>query len=251
MVAKITRLLEPANPTIDQVCEEFLVEQRKRLTSRTLAKYRDVLDLLRHHLNEYAYQGLSKAESALFERYYNAEGKGHREFCQLFGPDKIVNNLGGFLGYFMIRKVIASEDLKRASGTVTKKLSRWLAAKGYVAEPQAREGADRAADAARDLPKVERAARILYDAAANLGASPNDLSDEDYVEFDHFTIAKVEAGKLWLDIFEGAKLHSYGPIPVPAAATKLLRAGWDISCSLGRMRGTWRIVEVANVYPCR
>ena len=35
MAAKITRLLRPANPTIDQVCEEFLGEQRQRLTPRT------------------------------------------------------------------------------------------------------------------------------------------------------------------------------------------------------------------------
>ena len=249
MAAKITRLLHPASPTIDQVCEEFLIEQSKRLTSRTPARYTAVLDLLRDHLNGYAYQGLSNSESALFDRYYNAEGKEHREFCQLFGPEKIVENLGGFLGYFMIRKVIASQDLMRSAGTVTKKLSRWLAAKGYIAEQQAQEGADQAGEAARDLPKAERAAQILYDAAAKLGANPSDLSDEDYLEFDHFTIAKVEAGKLWLDIFEEAETRSYGPIPVPAAATKLLRKGWDISCSLGRVRGTWRIVEVANVYP--
>lgn len=249
MAAKITRLLRPANPTIDQVCEEFLVDQRKRLTPGTLSRYEDVLGLLRHHLNGYAYESLSKAESALFDRYYNAQGAEHREFCQLFGPEKIVENLGGFLGYFMIRKVMAQEDLKRSAGAVTKKLSTWLAAKGYVAEQQAREGADQGTDAARDLPKAERAAQILYDAADDLGVNPNDLSDEHYLEFDHFTIAKVEAGKLWLEVFEGGKTRSYGPILVPAAATKLLREGWDISCSLGRVRGTWRIVEVANVYP--
>ena len=32
----------------------------------------------------------------------------------------------------MIRKVIAGRDLKRAAGSVTKKLSKWLAEKGYV-----------------------------------------------------------------------------------------------------------------------
>ncbi len=31
MAAKITRLLQPASPTIDQVFDEFLAEQRKRL----------------------------------------------------------------------------------------------------------------------------------------------------------------------------------------------------------------------------
>ena len=140
MAAKITRLPQPASPTIDQVFDEFLGEQRRRLRPRTLSKYEDVLDLLRNHLNGYAYQSLSTAESALFDRYYNAQGAKHLEFCQLFGPDKIVANLGGFLGYFMIRKVWAGQDLKRAAGTVTKKLSTWLAAQGHVAENEARRG---------------------------------------------------------------------------------------------------------------
>ena len=127
MAAKITRLPQPASHTIEQVFDEFLGDQRRRLRPRTLSTYEDVLGLLRDHLNGYAYQSLSTVEAALFDRYYNAPGDKHLEFCQLFGPDKIVANLGGFLGYFMIRKVVAGQDLKRAAGTVTKKLSTWLA----------------------------------------------------------------------------------------------------------------------------
>ena len=248
MAAKITRLPQPASHTIEQVFDEFLGDQRRRLRPRTLSKYEDVLGLLRDHLNGYAYQSLSTAEAALFDRYYNAPGDKHLEFCQLFGPDKIVANLGGFLGYFMIRKVVAGQDLKRAAGTVTKKLSTWLAAQGHVAEDEAQEGADLGAEAARDLPKAERAARILYDATTNLALGSHDLGD-DFLEFDHCTIAKVEAGRLWLEGFERGTRRAYGPILVPAAATKLLCKGWDLSCALGRVDGTWRIVEVANVYP--
>ena len=248
MVAKIIKLAQPADPTIDQVFDEFLAQQRERLKPKTVSRYEDVLNLLRHHLNGYAYEGLSNAESALLERH-NAEGDEHREFCELFGPDKIIDSLGGFLGYFMIRKVLAGQDLKRAAGTVTKKLSKWLAAKGYISEEEAQTGTDQGAEAARDLPNAERAARILFDAGEDLAIDPNDLADKDYLEFDHFTIGKIEPGKLWLDIFEGGKEQLYGPIPVPNSATKLLRKGWDISCSLGRVRGKWRIIEVANVYP--
>ena len=186
MAAKITRLPQPASPTIEQVFDEFLGDQRRRLRPRTLSKYEDVLGLLRDQLNGYAYQSLSTAEAALFDRYYNAPGDKHLEFCQLFGPDKIVANLGGFLGYFMIRKVVAGQDLKRAAGTVTKKLSTWLAAQGHVAEDEAQEGADLGAEAARDLPKAERAARILYDATTNRALGSHDLGD-DFLEFDHRT----------------------------------------------------------------
>ena len=68
MAAKITRLLQPASPTIDQVFDEFLAEQRKRLRPRTLSKHEDVLGLLWHHLNGYASESLSKAESAFLVR---------------------------------------------------------------------------------------------------------------------------------------------------------------------------------------
>ena len=98
----------------------------------------------------------------------------------------------------MIRKVVAGEELKRAAGTVTKKLSKWLSAKGYVSEEEAQIGADEGAEAARDLPKAERAAQILADAVADLAVNPNDLADEDYIEFEHFTIGRIEPGKLWL-----------------------------------------------------
>ena len=249
MAARVVKLAQPASPTINQVFQEFLAEQRDRLTPRTLSKYQDVLDLMRHHLNGYAYENLSKAESVFFDKHFNAEGAEHREFCSLFGPDKIIENLGSFLGYFMVRKVIAGEDLKRAAGNVTKKLSKWLAVKRYISEEAAQEGADEGADAARDLPKAERAAQILFEAVDDLGIDPNDFADEHYLEFDHFTIGKVESGKIWLELSEGGNRHSYGPIPVPNTVTPLLREGWDISCSLGRVHGKWQIIEVANVYP--
>ncbi len=117
MAVKIVKLVQPADPTIDQVFEEFLAEQHERLKPRTVSRYEDVLNLLRHHLNGYACETLSNAESALFDRHYNANGDEHREFCELFGPDKIVGSLGSFLGYFMIRKVMAGQDLKRAAGS--------------------------------------------------------------------------------------------------------------------------------------
>ncbi len=249
MTVKIVSLALPASPTIDEVFEEFLSEQRDRLKLRTLSKYKEVLDLLRDHLNRYAYESLSKAETALFKRHYNAEGEEHREFCQIFGPDKIIENLGGFLGDFMIRKVIAGQDFKRTAGTVSKKLSKWLAMREYVSEEQAQEGADEGAEASRNLPKAERAARILFDAVDELAVDPNDLADKDYLEFNHFSIGQIEPGKVWLEQYEDGKKRSYGPIPVPTGATKLLQKGWDISCSLGRVRGKWRIVEIANVYP--
>lgn len=50
-------------------------------------------------------------------------------FCVIVGPTR-GQNLGEFLDYFMVRKVIAGQELRKASGTVTGKLVRWLADRG-------------------------------------------------------------------------------------------------------------------------
>ena len=248
-VADIVKLPRIADPTIDQVLQQFLDEQRGQLKAGTVAKYEEVLDLLRHHLNGYAYEGLSKAESALFDKHFDAQGEEHREFCQIFGPDKVVENLGGFVGYFMVRKVMGSANLKRAAGTVTKKLSEWLAKAGHISDDEAHDGAERGAEAARDLPLAERAAAIPAQALSRIAVDPNELEDKDYFEFDHYTIAKIEPGRLWFTVFDDRGETTEGPIPVPKEATSSLREGWEISCALGRIRGKWRLVEVANVYP--
>lgn len=258
MAAKIAKIVQSADPAIEQILEEFLAEQRTRLKPRTFSDYESVIDLLEHHLNGYGYESLSKAERSLFEKHFNAEGKEHREFCQLFGPEKIPENLGGFLGYFMIRKVMAGADFKRAAGTVMKKLSKWLMAKGYISAEAGQEGAERAADATKELPNAERAAQLLRDAARRLvfpggplnpAIDPDDLADEDYMDFDHYPIAKVEPGSLWLENPESHEDSPLGPIHVPKKATELLKDGWEISCALGRIKGKWRIIEMANVYP--
>ncbi len=249
MTQGIVAFPKPATPNIDDVFDEFLREQRLRLRRAVLSHYESVIDLLRQHLNGYAYESLSKPESALFDKHVNAKGEEHREFCQLFGPDKIVGNLGMFLGYFMIRKVMAGAALKRAAGTVTKRLSKWLAEKGYISQEAAAVGHERGADAARDLPKAERAAKLLFDSADAVPIDPNDLADEDYLEFDHLTVGKVEPGKLWLETYEGGGKKLLGPIPAPKKATDLIQEGWEISCGLGRVRGKWRIIEMGNIYP--
>jgi len=236
-----------ADPTIEQVFEAFLAEQEQRLKPATFSRYRSTIQLLTICLDRYGYEDLTDAESELFDKLYNAEGDEHREFCQMFGPERIVAKLGSFLNYFMVSKVMAGPGLMKAAGTVTKKLSKWLAQKGYIGERSAAMGAEVGAEAARSLPAAERAARILVD-AGDMFFDASDLADEDYMEFDHYTITKIEPGRIWLGSFlvEGGDT---GPISVPRKATELLQEDWEISCALARVRGKWRLVEVANVYP--
>ena len=80
-----------------------------------------VIGLLQDRLNGYAYQSLAEAGAKLFDRFYNATGAAHREFCEIFGPEHILPNVGELLGYFMVRKLFGGKETLRAAGTVTKR----------------------------------------------------------------------------------------------------------------------------------
>lgn len=68
-------------------------------------------------------------------------------------------------------------------------------------------------------------------------------------EFLAEQMRRLKPGKLWLKVYTEKGKNTVGPIAVPKEATGLLREGWDISCAIARVRGKWKIVEVANVYP--
>jgi len=110
--------LSIAKPNIEEVLEQFLNDKRKQLKPGTIRKYESIIDLFEHSLNSYAYQGLNKAESEMFDELYEAQGDAHREFVQIFGPEKIPDNIGEFLGYFMPRKVMCGKEMLKSAGTV-------------------------------------------------------------------------------------------------------------------------------------
>lgn len=226
--------------TIDRALEEFLDESRLLLSARTVRTYESVIDLLRACLNGYGYQYLSGAEHDVFQAAYSAGDE--QAFCRLFGADKITESLGDFLGYFMVRKVAASRELLRASGTVIGKLVVWLAERGELSPEAAQAAQQRARAEVRDLVRATRLAEILFDAVDSAPRVNVDrLEDADYIE-DELTISRVEPRQVWFD-------ENVGPVQVPKAASDLARTGWTVSVALGRVRGQWRIVQVGGVYP--
>src|SRR5947208_527520 len=82
------------SPTIAAVLAAFLAEQQQRLSPKTFAQYEDVVELLQHSLNGYAYLTLSGRDAQRFDQRFNAPGVAHREFCELFGPEHILPNVG-------------------------------------------------------------------------------------------------------------------------------------------------------------
>lgn len=230
-----------AKPTISEVLAEYLAAEKERVAPRTVAKYKDVVELLKHSLNGYAYNRLEKTERALWEKHFNADGDAHKEFCDIFGPEHILPNVGEFLNYFMAHKVMTGVDLLRTSGTVIKKLARWLAEHGHVAVEDAALAAEQGAEAARDLPAAAKLATLLYDlTTARFAPRESDIEGR-------FGITKVEPRRIWLrDEDDG---RDYGDVQLPEAATKLCRVGWTISGTVRQSGSGWRLVETFGVYP--
>ncbi|MCH7909470.1 MAG: hypothetical protein IIB38_07630, partial [Candidatus Hydrogenedentes bacterium] len=110
---------------------------------------------------------------------------------------------------------------------------------------------EKGAQAAKLLPKAEKAGRMLYDFVRPDQFNLNDFDEEDYLEFDHYTISQMEPRKIWFEYYDrnskGIKI--LGPITAPKSVTALLQKGWDISCGFGKVLGKWQMVEVGNIYP--
>lgn len=230
----------PAKPSIKEILGEYLREEKARLKPPTFRNYELVIELLELCLDGYGYGLLSDSEKHLYEKLYE---KKNLEFCSIFGPDKIVLILPTFLGDFMMRKVAASESLLRYSGTVTKKLIKWLADRGYVGKTKARKAMSYAAEATRVLPAAERLARLLYEYShAHAPRSWNMEID------DFFVIEEVMPGKVILSTFSSTEVDTV-ELRLPDEILSHCRVGWQVNLLLGKTSRGWQIIEAGGVYP--
>jgi hypothetical protein len=226
--------------TIEQALEAFVEDQRQRLSARTMRSYDDVVELLRHSLNGYGPNALDRGERRRWEKAF--ESGDEDAFCHLFGPERILEHLPEFLGYFMIRKVSAGQELLRSAGTVTKRLAEWLYQRGYVSDEERAEAVERGTRSSRDLPRAQRLARLLCEQSrAAPPCDPDMLGSDDLIE-DYLVIERVEPGELYFS-------DGVGPLTVSAQACELAEVGWGVAATLARLAKIWWVVEVGNVYP--
>ncbi|MGH8979584.1 MAG: hypothetical protein ACRDWE_00985 [Acidimicrobiales bacterium] len=226
--------------TIDEALDAFLTEERQRLSTRTMRNYDDVVELLRDSLNGYGPNTLDKADEKRWRKAYDAGDE--EAFCHLFGPERIVDHFGEFLGYFMVRKVWASDELLRSAGTVTKKLAGWLHEHGYVSADEREDAIEQGSRAARNLPRAERLANLLHDQSRVVIADNPSALDRGGLVEDYLVIQRVEPGALY---FSGG----IGPLVVSEQTSALAEVGWGVTITLERTENNWQIVEVGNVYP--
>ena len=228
-----------AAPTIENVLDEFLAEQDARLSPATFRKYASSVELLWIHLNGYGHEGLPDAELRRFERAFE-EGD-EEDFCRLFGPEKIVEQIPHFLYWFMLRKVFARESDLLAAATTSRKLVRWLVERGYAGGEAAERALEAATSARADLPTADRLARVLNEHTGGMFGPEPPRPGARIVE-DYLTIECTEPGALW---FEGG----LGPLRVPDEAAELARPGWGLWAGLACEDGRWRLLEHGIVYP--
>jgi hypothetical protein len=200
------------------------------------------LDLLRQGLNGYGYQYLSRPDRDRWSASFNDGDED--AFCRLFGAREIAKYLEEFLGYFMIRKVIMSEDEVARTVEDVRGFIEWLAAERELTPTAARKALGRIAGASADLPAAERLGRLLYDVAKANEANARRGAPPDFEEIldDFLVIERVAPGRIWF-------LDGVGPIKVPEAASAVARPGWTINLVLGRRGAVWEVLEVGNVYP--
>jgi hypothetical protein len=144
--------MEAAKPTktISQVFEEFLTDQEARIGHKTFLKYESIISLYKSYLERYW-----PAHNSDYDKITKAGGT----FCGTFGPEYITSGYSEFLGYFMPRKVMCGKETMQAAGTVTKKLAKWLAEKGYVEDTEYAQ--ERAGEAVKDLPNATEVLDLL------------------------------------------------------------------------------------------
>jgi hypothetical protein len=227
--------------TIKQVFGEFLKEQQARLKPRTYSGYEDAIYLFEQCLNGYAYQDLNEKDSKLFDKLYNENNK---EFCEIFGPDKIGSSeIGEFLDYFMIRKVMGSKELMKTVGRVMRKFVKWMDEKGYMLEEDYENTAEIVDELKDELPKVGELSSLIYDYIQN--NPPEDLTER--VD-GYFRVTKIETRKLWLEDYIGGG-GTLGPVSVSTEISSTCKVGWVICLELGKTSKGWMMLESGFVYP--
>lgn len=219
--------------------EDFLEEQEQRLKPRTYRGYEESIFLFEDCLNGYAYQSLDKEESKMYDKLRN-EGK---QFCEIFGANKILSEIRHFLDYFMIRKVMASKEFMKTVGRVMKKFVTWLHNKSYINEEDFKYYRKEIKDIKDELPAVEELSDLIYEYIQNNYPVGITETLEGY-----FEVSKIEPGKLWVDDYMGSE-ENIGPVIVSDKISSKCKNGWVICLVLGKTKKDWQMLNSGNVYP--
>ncbi|HLE68594.1 MAG TPA: hypothetical protein VJH87_02840 [Vicinamibacteria bacterium] len=233
--------------SIQNVLREFLEDRGRDLAPLEFRLYRHVVLFLELCINNYGHRNLDEESRERYERLYRDFDSGGRDFFELFGPELLLPELDFFTGTFLKREVHTSEKVVRKARDVVSELRLWLLKRGHVT-------AKALEDHEESLRIRERLKRRLRPMARRVSRSlvsldPSTLAEDDYVDLDDHLVGRVEPGRVWLRVHRTAAPEEIGPVVLPQELTRHLRTGWTLCCSLGRLRGRWRFVELSEIHP--
>lgn len=218
---------------IDESMKLFLKEISDKLSSKTAQKYEYVLDLFHDYLANYA------------ELSYE-EDKDEGIILTADTQELHDGQVSNFLEWFLIRKVIGSAWLFTSAPGIISKYIKWLNKKGLIAKGAMDDVVETTQKATKDLPRVEKAAVLLYKLCDKNSDrfSADDFEDEDYME-GYGEVTGIIEDKLHLD-YEGDKT---GPIQITKEIAGYLKKGDTVNLVVVRKGKLWYPVEAGNVYP--
>ncbi len=189
--------------SINDALDQFLTEIGEG-NPNSSSSPRSIIDSLRSCLSSYAHEGLSEFERARFDKEWSDD----RAYCDIFGPRNLdPSHINYFLNFFVVRHVAGTKAFLKACGPLMEELAKWLMEKEYWTQDQMVYFQELVGDEpGDDLVACEKFKQAIFAyVASHPVADPNDIPDEDYLE-DHFTITKVEPGKLCLDAFDQGEI---------------------------------------------
>ncbi len=212
--------------------ELFLKGLSGKLSPKTVEKYKDVLRLFHDYLASYG--------------ELSHEDKGKSIGLTAVTRELTDGQVENFLEWFLIRKVMGPAWLNTAAPGIMKKYIRWLDKEGLLAEGAMDEVFEVTKKATKDLPRVEKAATLLYELCRKNEdrLDIHSLADDDYME-GYGEVTGIIEDKLHLD-YEGDKT---GPIQITKEIARYLKKGDTINLVVGRKGKVWLPLEVGNVYP--
>ncbi len=233
---------------IQHVLREFVEDRGRDLAPPESRLYRHVVLFLELCINNYGHRNLGEESRERYERLYRDFDGGGRDFFELFGPELLLPELDYFTGTFLKKEVHTSDRVVRKATEVVSELRAWLVRRGYLT----RETLEESEQIAGARERLKRRLRPLARQVARslVSFDPETLSEDDYVALDDHLVGRVEPGRVWLRVHRTAAPEEIGPVALPESLTRHLRRGFTLCCSLGRLRGRWRLVEFWDVHPC-
>lgn len=216
---------------IDEVVQEFLDEQRKRLKYSSYIFYEDIINDFHIFLNEYGYTTLNSREKIIYKKRYNK--KEGIWFTSIFGPEKLVENAPDFVNYQLYN---GSRNEREYTGRVIKRLASWLGEKGYISGEQAK---DMFNVGVRAVKEMFAAIQLLVALQMKANASPNKFGE---IISSVFEIQEIKPKEISLKA-PGFTLT----LEVPKNISDIAHPGWKITLTAGKIDGKWHIIDAEKI----